>query len=298
MARIAITGSTGLIGSGLVAVFQADGHTITRIVRPGSSSTGVVWDPEKGSIDASGLEGHDAVIHLAGESIARPWTARRRRRIRESRERGTRLLATTLAGLKQPPGVLVSSSAIGFYGDQPSSQTLDERAPKGAGFLADVADAWERAADPAREAGIRVVNPRFGIVLSREGGALAPLFVVFKLGLGGTLGTGRQVWSWVAIDDVMGAVRFALMARDLDGPVNVVAPFPVTNAAFTRALGRVLRRPTVFGVPEFVLRGIAGRMAEEMLLFGVRAAPRKLLDAGYEFQYPEIEVALKHVLEA
>jgi uncharacterized protein (TIGR01777 family) len=295
--RIAITGSTGLIGSALVAALEADGHAITRVVRPASSAQGVLWDPERGTIDLNGLEGHEAVIHLAGEQIAGLWTKERKRRIRESRTRGTALLATSLTRLRRPPAVLVSASAIGFYGDRPSSEPVDETDRKGSGFLADVSDAWERATDPAREGGIRVANTRFGLVLSRRGGALAPLLCVFRLGLGGRIGSGQQTWSWVAIDDVVGAVRFVIATAALEGPVNVVAPFPVSNLAFTRALGRVLRRPTLFAVPEIVLRTVAGEMARELLLFGVRAVPRKLLDAGYEFRYPEVETALKHVLK-
>jgi len=296
--KIAITGSTGLIGSAVVAELERGGASITRVVRPGSRARGVTWNPEQGTIDAAGVEGHDAFIHLAGENIGGGlWTKARRRRIRDSREGGTQLLASTIAKLQRPPGVLVCASAIGFYGDHPGSDQVDESWPKGRGFLADVVEAWERACDPARAAGIRVVNTRFGLVLSRNGGALAPLLRVVRLGLGGKIGSGKQVWSWVAIDDVVGAIKLALANTEFAGPINVVSPFPVTNVAFTRALGRVLRRPTVFGVPEFVLKGLAGDMAEELLLFGVRVVPRKLLDAGYAFQYPELETALKHVVQ-
>ena len=294
--RVAITGSTGLIGSSLVTALAAHGHSITRIVRPASEASGVVWDPDRGTIDLLGLEGHDAVIHLAGESIARPWTTRRKRRIKESRERGTRLIAESLGRLQKPPSVLVCASATGYYGDRPGTESVTEETGPGTGFLATVVTAWERATEPAKEAGVRVVNTRFGIVLSPRGGALAPLLPIFRAGLGGKFGSGQQVWSWVTIDDVVAAVAFAARTTALSGPVNVVAPFPVTNAAFTRALGRVLHRPTLFAVPEFVLKAVAGNMARELLLFGVRVVPKKLQAAGYEFRHPEIETALKHVL--
>lgn len=294
--RIAMTGSTGLIGGALLPALEAAGHQVTRIVRPGSRAQGITWDPAAGSIDRDALEGYHGVVHLAGESIAGLWTSAKKRRIRESREQGTRLLATTLAALREPPSVLVSASASGFYGNRPARESVAEDAPRGAGFLAEVVEAWERATEPAKSAGIRVVNTRFAPVLSARGGMLAALLPVFRAGLGGTLGSGQQIWNWVTIDDVVSAIQFVLANPQISGPVNVVAPLPVTNKAFTRTLGRVLRRPTIFAVPKFLLEAVAGQMAREMLLAGVRAVPRKLETAGYRFGYPELEAALKHVL--
>lgn len=292
---IALSGSTGMIGQAVHRALEADGHTVVRLVRPQTHAPGILWDPPAGKIDVAALEGVEAVIHLAGESIAGLWTPSKKRRIRESRVQGTALLATSLRRLTRPPATFICASATGFYGNRPGDQPADESAPRGSGFLADVTDAWERATDPAREAGIRVTNTRFGIVLARNGGALAPMLPVFRLGLGGKLGSGRQIWSWVAIDDVVNSIRF-LLSSQISGPVNVVAPLPVSNLAFTRTLGRVLRRPTIFGVPEFALKAVAGRMAEEMLLFGVRVVPRKLREAGYEFLFPELEMALRHLM--
>lgn len=290
--RITITGATGLIGSALARALEARGDQVTRMVR------GRHWDPAAGSVDARSLEGQDAVVHLAGESIAALWTRGRKRRILDSRVTGTTLIATSLAGLKRPPAVLVSASAIGFYGDHASQETIDESTPRGKGFLAEVSVAWERAADPARAAGIRVVHPRFGIVLSAQGGALATMLPIFRAGLGGRLGDGSQTWSWVALDDVVGALLFMIDTPALHGPVNVVAPQPVSNKAFTRTLGRVLRRPTVVPAPAFALKLVAGQMANEMLLFGARVVPRKLEEARYEFDFPELEAALRHILAA
>lgn len=294
--RIAITGSTGLIGSALLQGLEAAGHSVTRVVRPGSRAQGITWDPAAGTIDRAALEGHDGVVHLAGETIFALWTSAKKRRIRESRVQSTRLLATTLASLRQPPSVLVSASAFGFYGNRPADEAVTEDSQRGAGFLAEVVEAWEQATDPAKLAGIRVVNTRFALVLSPSGGALAVMLPIFRAGLGGTLGSGRQIWSWVTIDDVVSAIQFVLTNPQVSGPVNVAAPLAVTNKAFTRTLGRVVHRPTIFGVPEFVLEAVGGQMAREMLLAGARVVPRKLQRAGYRFGYPELEAALRHVL--
>jgi uncharacterized protein len=290
--KIAITGATGLIGSALARALELRGDQVTRMVR------GRHWDPAAGTLDSRALEGQDAVVHLAGESIAGLWTANKKKRILESRETGTRMIATALAGLHRPPSVLVSASAIGFYGDHPGSEAIDESAPRGAGFLAEVVEVWERAADPARAAGVRVVHPRFGLVLSDKGGALAAMLPVFKLGFGGRVGSGDQIWSWVALDDVVKAILACIDRKELSGPVNVVAPQPVSNKAFVRTLGRVLRRPTLVPAPAFALKLAAGQMADEMLLFGARVVPRKLQEAGYEFRYRELESALRHILAA
>lgn len=297
--RVAITGSSGLIGSALVERLRANGHEVTRLVRSRDRAGGpgaAYWDPARGEVDAAGLEGHDVVIHLAGESLVGLWTARKKARIQDSRVRGTRLLAEALAALSRPPAVLLSASAIGFYGARPPDVGLDEDAPPGTGFLADTARAWEAAADPARAAGIRVVHPRFGLVLSPRGGALAAMLPLFRLGLGGRLGSGAQVWSWITLDDVVEAALHALRTESLAGPVNFVAPEPVSNAEFTRVLGRVLRRPALLVVPAFAARLAAGEMAEEMLLSGARVVPRRLLETGYRFRFPALEPALRHLL--
>jgi uncharacterized protein (TIGR01777 family) len=294
---VAVTGSTGLVGTALVRALAADGHRVVRLVRtrPAAAGGDVYWNPAKGEIDAAGLEGVDAVVHLAGESIAQLWTAERKRRIRESRVRGTRLLAEALAGLRGPPRVLVSGSATGFYGSR-GDERLEEGAGPGTGFLADVAREWEAAAQPARARGIRVVHPRLGIVLSREGGALPKMLPPFRLGLGGKVGSGKQWLPWISEADVVGVLRFLMDTETLGGPVNTVAPGEVTNAEFTRTLGRVLGRPTFFPVPAAALRLATGEMGEQTLLASQRAVPAVLLRAGYRFRHPELEGALRAVL--
>jgi uncharacterized protein (TIGR01777 family) len=292
--KIAVTGSSGLIGSAVVRALTARGDEVVPLVRPGSQRKGIQWDPANGTIDKAALEGFDGVVHLAGESIAAVWTASRKRRILQSRVQGTSLLATSLAQLQRRPAVLVSASAIGYYGNHPAGEPVDESAPRGGGFLADVVEKWEAAAQPARDAGIRVVHPRFGLVLSKDGGALKAALPAFYVGIGGRLGSGKQIWSWVALDDVVGAILHVL-DHPLSGPVNVAAPNPVTNAEFTRILGEVLHRPTVIPAPEFLLK-LVGGAAEELVLFGVRVVPKKLMENGYRFRYPELRQALQAVL--
>ncbi len=269
-----------------------------RIVRTlGHSGTGeVLWDPSAGTIDAAALEGMDAVVHLAGESIAAGrWTPRKKARILESRIQGTQLLSQTLARLTGRPRVLVSASAVGYYGDR-GEETLNEDSPPGAGFLPQVCQAWESATEPASRAGIRVVQTRLGVVLSCAGGALALMLPPFRFGLGGRLGSGRQHMSWVAIDDVVGAIHYALTTEHLRGPVNVVAPTPVTNREFTKTLARLLSRPAVMPVPPVMLRLLIGQLADEALLASARVLPSKLRLAGYVFKYPHLEGALRHLL--
>lgn len=294
--RLAVTGASGLIGSSLVPALTAAGHRVTRLVRSAPAADEIRWNPAAGELDPDRLEGMDGVVHLAGENIAGGWwTTERKRRILESRVQGTRLLAGVLAGLQSPPRVLVSASAVGYYGDR-GDRILTEESPPGEGFLADVAEVWESATEPARLVGIRVVNLRLGIALTPAGGALAQMLRPFRLGLGGPLGNGRQWMSWIALDDAIGALLHALATETLVGPVNAVAPEPVTNADFTRTLGRVLHRPTVFRVPAPVLRLALGEMADALLLSSTRVLPHRLQGSGYRFRHPSLEGALRHVL--
>ena len=295
--QIAISGSSGLIGSALVSFLTAGGHRVFRLVRgiaPGADS--IRWDPAVGVRDVALLEGLDGVVHLAGENIgAGRWTARRKAEIRRSRVEGTRRLCESLARLAKRPKVLVSASAVGFYGDR-GEEALNEESPPGNDFLAQVCREWEAATAPAATAGIRVVNLRFGVVLSPAGGALKKMLLPFKLGAGGRIGSGRQFMSWIALDDVVGAIHHALITQSLAGPVNAVAPSPVTNAEFTRTLARVLRRPAIAPVPAFALRLAFGEMADALLLAGQRVLPTRLQASGYTFRFPDLEGALRHLL--
>ncbi|MCK6557943.1 TIGR01777 family protein [candidate division KSB1 bacterium] len=292
--KVLVTGSTGLIGSAFIKALHAQGHQVVRLVRaPLASSEPVVkWDPAAGTIDTPGLEGLDAVVHLAGETIARRWTAARKRSIRESRVAGTRLLAQTLARLQRPPKTLISASAIGYYGDRGDTVLREDSGP-GTGFLPETSVAWEQAAQPAAQAGIRVAHPRTGVLLTTAGGALKEMLLPFRLGVGGVLGSGRQYWSWIAFDDVIGGLLHALHNENLSGPFNLVAPQPVTNREFTKVLGRALSRPTVMPAPKFALRLLLGEMAEGLLFASARVEPAKLLAAGYQFRYPDLEGALR-----
>jgi uncharacterized protein (TIGR01777 family) len=298
---VAISGASGLIGRALGAFLETDGHRVLRLVRSGSqrrpSAAGEIpWDPEGGRLDPAHLEGLDAVIHLAGESVAAGrWTAERKRRIKESRTKGTSLLARALAASARPPRLLVSASGVNIYGAH-GAEAVDEGTPAGAGFLADVVTAWEAAAAPAAERGIRVVHPRFGAVLDPGGGALARFLPPFRAGVGGPLGSGRQMMSWVALDDVIGAIYHALHDDQLHGPFNVTAPESVTNAVFARTLGRVLGRPAALPVPTFALRALFGQMAEEMILTGARVLPTRLTAAGFRFEHPQLHPALAEML--
>jgi uncharacterized protein (TIGR01777 family) len=294
--KVAITGSSGLIGGALASALETEDYEIARLVRSGADPGGgrYLWDPGAGTLDARAVEGAGAVVHLAGESVAGRWTEAKKRRILESRVRGTRLMAETLAALDQRPEVLVCASAIGFYGKR-GEQPVDESDPGSDDFLADVVKQWEAACEPARAAGIRVVNTRFGIVLSRDGGALRTMLPAFRLGVGGRLGSGRQGFSWVAIDDVVAAIGYAVESRGLSGPVNVTAPHPVSNEEFSKTLGRVLHRPAVLPVPGFAMRLALGEFSQEAL-GGLKVLPRRLEESGFEFGYPELEPALRHVL--
>ena len=296
--KILVTGSSGLIGSALVPLLTSQGQSVTRLVRskPTPGEAGIYWDPSTKTIDTLSLEGFDAVVHLAGENIAAGrWTAKQKARIRDSRVKGTRLLAESLARLARRPAVLLCASAIGYYGDR-GEEVLQESSPSGSGFLAEVCREWEAAAEPAARSGIRVVNLRMGVVLSLKGGALATMLLPFRLGVGGRIGDGKQYMSWIAIDDVVGAFSFALRSAALSGPVNVVAPNPVTNAEFTKTLGRVLGRPTVFPMPAFAARLAFGEMADALLLASARLDPAKFLATGFKFRFTELEPALRHIL--
>ncbi len=294
--KILVTGSTGLIGSALLPHLTAAGHSVARIVRHAAQPGEVHWDPASGHIDSAGLEGHDAVVHLAGHNIAAGrWTASVKEKIRSSRVTGTTLLAEALARLSQPPKVLVCSSAIGYYGDR-GDEPLTEESPPGNDFLSQVAVEWENATRPAEDRGVRVVRLRTGIVLSPKGGALARMLTPFRLGVGGRVGSGRQWWSWISMDDLLDVYRLALTTEPLRGPVNAVAPNPLTNAEFTKVLGRVLSRPTLFPAPAFMLKLVLGEMAEALLLASTRVVPARLAAAGFAFRYPELEPALRHLL--
>lgn len=291
--KIAITGATGFIGETLVRRLQSAGHEVLRIgrARGGVGGADIQWDAAT-TLAAAALEGCDAVVHLAGESIAQRWSGPAKRAIRESRIQGTSLLARTLAGLSRKPSVLVSMSAIGIYGNR-GDELLDESSPLGTGFLTDIAWEWESSADPARAAGIRVVHPRVGVVLSPAGGALARMIPIFSLGAGGKIGRGRQWMSWISLTDTMRALEFVLATPALDGAVNVTSPSPVTNAEFTDVLGRVLRRPTFAPVPEVAIDLLYGEMGRATVIEGQRVIPRKLLDAGFRFEHNDLESALR-----
>lgn len=294
---VAITGSSGLIGRALCAALTARGDRVVRVVRTSPGAGEIGWDPRAGTIDTAGLEGIDAVVHLAGAGIGdRRWTAAYRREILDSRVLGTSLIASTLAGLQRPPSVLVSQSAVGFYGDR-GDETLTEDSPPGSGFLSDVVRAWEAAAEPARAAGIRVVHPRPGQVLSPDGGGLARLLPLFRLGLGGRMGSGRQWWSWISLPDQV-AATLHLVDGTLSGPVNCSAPEPVRNRDFAAALGRVLRRPATVPIPAFGPRLVVGRdLANSLLFESQRVIPDRLTSDGFTFAHPDIETALRAVLD-
>jgi len=295
--NILVTGSTGLIGSELCTILTKSNHRVMRMVRRAPVQDDEVrWDPDSGTIEKSGLEGLDAVVHLAGESIASGrWTAEKKRRIRQSRIKGTGLLAQSLAALLDPPKVLVSVSAVGYYGNRGEEQ-LDEDSGSGDGFLPEVCREWENATAPAAERGIRVVIPRIGVVLSADGGALQLMLPIYRLGIGGKIGSGNQYMSWIAMNDMVGIIHHAMNCESLQGPVNAVAPNPVTNSVFSKTLAKVLSRPAILALPAFAARLAFGKMADEALLSSCRALPARLMESGYEFTFPQLEGALRHVL--
>lgn len=294
---VVVSGSHGLIGSALVPALTAAGHRVRRLVRGTPGPGEVAWDPVAGTVDAGGLAGADAAVHLAGVGIGdKRWTPAQKRRVRDSRVKGTGTLARALAGLPTPPAVLVSGSAVGYYGDR-GDEVLTEASGPGEGFLAEVVRDWEEAAAPAAEAGVRVVHTRTGVVQTASGGALAKQLPMFKLGVGGPLGSGRQWVSWVTLDDEVGAIVHALTTESLRGPVNLCAPEPTTSAGLAKAVGKALHRPAVLPVPKFALSLVVGRqMTEEMVLASQRAVPEQLLASGYRFRHPDIATAMGDLL--
>jgi uncharacterized protein (TIGR01777 family) len=295
--KIVMSGSHGLVGEALSKSLANDGHEIVRLVRRAASAGEIEWHPNHGRIDAEQLERFDVVVHLAGENIASGrWTEAKKRAIRESRVKGTLLLSESLARLKQPPSLFLSASAIGYYGNR-GDELLTEQSAPGDGFLPSVCIEWENATRPAVEKGIRTVLTRFGIILDRNEGALAKMLPPFQMGIGGKVGNGKQWMSWMALDDVVNGLKFLMAEPSVKGAVNFVAPNPVTNAEFTKALGRALSRPTIFPVPAFGARLAFGEMADALLLSGQKVKPGVLQDKNFAFSWPTLAPALKHLLE-
>ncbi|MFP6739754.1 MAG: TIGR01777 family oxidoreductase [Planctomycetota bacterium] len=305
MSKIIVSGASGLVGSGLLPLLGDGQYEVSRLVRKQSDIDGgdmwsrrdlVPWDPVTGELDAAMLEGTEAVVHLAGENIAvGRWNNARKKKIRESRVDGTRLLCEKLAEIPTPPKVLICASAIGYYGHR-GDESLTEESPVGEGFLPDLCREWEEATEAAAKAGIRVIRLRIGIVLSPRGGALKKMLVPFKMGAGGKVGDGRQYMSWISLDDLAAVIVHCIKDESISGAVNAVAPEPVTNKVFTKTLGKVLRRPTMFPLPAFAAKIIFGEMAEAMLLCSSRVVPKALADSGFEFAHPGLESALRHQL--
>ena len=295
--KVLVTGSTGLVGTAAIRELTGGGHQVLRLVRTEPANDQEVrWDPAVGSLDVAGLRGIEGFVHLAGDNIAEGrWTDAKKQRIRDSRVIGTSLLARALAGLEPRPKVMVAASAIGYYGDRGSDVMTEESAP-GDDFLANACVEWEQAARPAADADIRVVNLRIGVVLSRDGGALGKALLPFKLGVGGVIGSGEQYISWIAIRDLAGIIRHALEDAGMSGPVNAVAPNPVTNRTYTKTLGRVLHRPTFFPMPAFAARLAFGEMADALLLSSTRVHPERLKAAGFAFQHPDLEGAVRRAI--
>jgi uncharacterized protein len=292
---VAIAGASGFVGGALARYLEREGHTVRRIGRASSRNVEYHWDLAAGRLDPAALDGADAVVNFAGATIAQRWTSDHKREILSSRLRSTEVLAKTMAAVRSPPRVFLSTSAIGIYGSR-GDEPLDENSKPGGGFLADVVKQWEQAADPARDAGVRVVHPRLGLVMHPDGGALVKLIPVFNIGGGGKIGKGTQWMSWIALHDVLRALVFLVTSESLSGPVIVSAPNPVTNAEFSHTLGAVMHRPAVATVPEFAVKLMFGEMGEETLLSGQRVVPRRLLDSGFTFDFPELEGALRHEL--
>lgn len=294
--KIAISGATGLVGAELVRSLRLAGHATLTLSRRNTEADSILWDPSKGIMQPAALEGIDAVVHLAGENIAGSrWTTAVKERIRSSRVEGTRNLVKSLALLKTPPKTLVCASATGFYGNR-GDERLNESSSAGSGYLADVCRAWETEAQGAEKLGIRVVRLRIGVVLSKKGGALAKMLLPFKLGVGGIIGSGKQFWSWVGLNDLVRIITFCLQNEAVSGAVNAVSPQAMTNYDFTKAVGEVLHRPTIFPMPAFAAKLALGQMAEDLLLSSVRVEPEKLQSLGFEFAQPDLMSCLRHEL--
>ena len=295
--KVLVTGATGLVGSALVPVLTANGHEVFRLTRSEAKlANDIHWNPTSRDLPKARLEGLDAVVHLAGENIAASrWTNKVKERLRFSRVDTTKFLCDARAELQHPPKILVCASAFGYYG-QRGAEILTESTSPGTGFLADLCRDWEAACEPARKMGMRVVNLRIGVILSPKGGALAKMLTPFRMGVGGVIGSGRQYWSWISIDDVVEAIHTSLTNSHLSGPVNATAPTPVTNADFTKTLGTVLGRPTIFPMPAFAARLALGEMADDLLLGSARVMPNRLSEANFQFQHPKLEGALRFLL--
>jgi uncharacterized protein len=293
--KVVVTGASGLVGSALVSGLEAEGYEVIRLVRrPPTNAKERQWNPF-GEPDPSLVDGADAVVHLAAETISGWWTDKKKTRILQSRVRGTQMIAKAIAQAERKPKVFLSASGVGYYGHR-KDEVVTEESSAGTGFLADLAREWESATKPAAVAGVRVVLLRISVVLSMHGGALPQMLAPFKIGLGGKVASGKQYWPWIALDDVVGAMKFVLADEGLSGPVNVCSPQQITNLEFTKALGRVLKKPTIFPLPSVAVTLMLGEMGQEALLTSTRAEPAKLVQAGYSFKYPEIEQALRAVL--
>ena len=295
--KVLVSGATGFIGRALCSALKTNGHQVASLVRRRGSGSNdeVFWDPTQGQIELDKLNNLDAVIHLAGEPVVGRWSERKKAAIYDSRVQGTQLLVDSLKKLQNPPSIFLSASAIGFYGDT-GFKCVDEASPQGEGFLAHVSADWEAASAPLAASGMRVAHMRIGLVLSPKGGALQRMLPPFKFGLGGILGSGKQAMSWIALDDLVAAFLYVLSNEALDGPFNLVAPQAVSNYEFTKTLGRVLRRPTFFPVPAFVLKFLLGEMAESLFLGSSCVRPTRLIKAGFSFKYPKLDAALEHLL--
>lgn len=295
--EILLTGSNGFVGSYLRQYFMANNHSVRRLVRSQPKSEDqFLWVPDEQKLDVKALEGVDVVIHLAGENILGLWTQKKKNAIMESRRQSTQLIAQKINEMSQPPKLLINASAIGYYGNC-GDEIVDETAPKGDGFLADVCNEWEKATSAAEEKGVRVVKLRIGIVMGTTGGPLQKMLLPFKLCLGGRLGSGKQYMSWISIDDIAGIVDHIIANEDVRGAVNACAPNPVTNLELTKTLGKVLSRPTIFPVPRFPFKIIAPQMSKEVMFSSTRAKPQKILDAGYSFQHNHLQEALQYLLK-
>jgi uncharacterized protein len=299
--KILISGASGLVGTHLIPTLKAKGHEIFRLVRKAPLSADEIrWDSEKGFAESerAKLENFEAVVHLAGDNVASEnWSDEKKRKIRDSRVTGTRVLVDALKRAQNPPKIFVSASAVGFYGDHRKDEVLTEDSAKGVGFLAEVCDAWETESLKAEQFGARVVMPRIGVVLAKDGGALEKMLTPFKFGVGGRIGSGKQWMSWISLDDLMRIIHFALENETLRGAVNATAPNPVTNEEFTATFGKVLHRPTILPVPEFAIKLMFGEMGETLLLQGTRVLPKRLQEHGFEFNFTNLEEAMKAALD-